>query len=92
MNQWLDFGIAGFRIDAITFIKKDLTFQSREADGVDGLVKCTKTSRNQPGIGTFLKELKEQTFQKYDCVTVQKLQGCDTKNWKILLGEMDIFQ
>ncbi|MEG0367422.1 MAG: alpha-amylase family glycosyl hydrolase, partial [Coprobacillus sp.] len=46
---WLEKGIAGFRVDAITFIKKDLSFQSVESDGVDGLSKCTKTCRNQPG-------------------------------------------
>ena len=50
VNWWLDQGIAGFRIDAISFIKKDLMWESREPDGVDGLVKCTKTSRNWPGI------------------------------------------
>uniref|UniRef100_N2A0R8 Alpha-glucosidase n=1 Tax=Eubacterium plexicaudatum ASF492 TaxID=1235802 RepID=N2A0R8_9FIRM len=50
VNRWLDKGIAGFRIDAITFIKKDLTWKNCEADGVDGLAKCTKTCRNQPGI------------------------------------------
>ncbi|MGT2667038.1 alpha-glucosidase [Streptococcus rifensis] len=75
VNAWLEMGIAGFRIDAITFIKKDLTFKSQPADGVDGLVKCTKTSRNQPGIEVFLKELKERCFQKYDCVTVAEAPG-----------------
>lgn len=35
VQQWLDFGIAGFRVDAITFIKKDLSFESKEADGAD---------------------------------------------------------
>lgn len=75
VNQWLDKGIAGFRIDAITFIKKDLSFSDREADGADGLVKCTKTVRNQPGIGEFLHELKEQTFKKHDCVTVAEAPG-----------------
>lgn len=75
VNQWLDKGIAGFRIDAITFIKKNLSFSDREADGADGLVKCTKTVRNQPGIGEFLHEMKEQTFKKHDCVTVAEAPG-----------------
>lgn len=75
INHWLAKGIAGFRVDAITFIKKDLSFAIREADGVDGLVKCTKTCRNQPGIGTFLQELNERCFKKYDCVTVAEAAG-----------------
>ena len=35
INWWLEKGVAGFRVDAITFIKKDLTFASRETE--DGL-------------------------------------------------------
>lgn len=91
VNQWLDFGIAGFRIDAITFIKKDLTFQNREADGVDGLVKCTKTSRNQPGIGVFLRELKENTFKKHDCVTVAEAPGVKYEELEDFIGENGYF-
>lgn len=75
VNWWLEKGIAGFRIDAITFIKKDLTFSNREPDGEDGLAKCTKGARNQPGIGAFLRELKEETFHKYGCVTVAEAPG-----------------
>ncbi|MFC3927525.1 alpha-glucosidase [Streptococcus caprae] len=75
INQWLELGIAGFRVDAITFIKKDLSFKSIEPDGVDGLAKCTKTSRNQPGIEVFLKELQERCFKPYDSVTVAEAPG-----------------
>lgn len=91
VNQWLDFGIAGFRIDAITFIKKDLTFQDGEADGADGLVKCTKMSRNYPGIGKFLQELKEETFQKHDCVTVAEAPGVRYEELEDFIGEKGYF-
>lgn len=73
VNWWLDKGIAGFRIDAITFIKKDLTWKNREADGADGFAKCTKASRNQPGIGFFLG-LKGCLFNN----NVLALFGADT--------------
>lgn len=75
VNWWLDKGIAGFRIDAITFIKKDLAFQDLRPDGVDGLAKCTRASRNQPGIGAFLGELKRETFDRRQCVTVAEAPG-----------------
>ncbi|WNZ89829.1 glycoside hydrolase family 13 protein [Streptococcus iniae] len=75
VNSWLDLGIAGFRVDAITFIKKDLSFKSIEPDGVDGLAKCTKVSRNQPGIDVFLKELNEKCFKPYQAVTVAEAPG-----------------
>lgn len=91
VNWWLDKGIAGFRVDAITFIKKDLTWDSREPDGVDGLVKCTSASRNQPGIGEFLQELKEKTFDRHECVTVAEAAGVSYDELDQFMGENGYF-
>lgn len=91
VNWWLEKGIAGFRIDAITFIKKDLSWKNCEADGVDGLVKCTKTSRNQEGIGTFLHELKERTFDQHECVTVAEAPGVPYDELDEFIGENGYF-
>lgn len=91
VNWWLEKGIAGFRIDAITFIKKDLTWKDREADGVDGLAKCTKAARNQPGIGKFLNELKENTFKKHDCMTVAEAPGVPYEELEEFIGEDGYF-
>ena len=70
INWWLDKGLAGFRIDAIINIKKDLSFQDFEADGDDGLCDMIKMLEKVIGIGDMLKELKEETFDKYDAFTV----------------------
>lgn len=91
INYWLAKGIAGFRVDAITFIKKDLSFASRASDGVDGLVKCTKTCRNQQGIGLFLNELNEQCFKKYDCMTVAEAAGVHYDELDDYIGEDGYF-
>ncbi|MCI8516399.1 MAG: alpha-glucosidase [Hungatella sp.] len=91
VNWWLKKGIAGFRIDAITFVKKDLTWKSREADGADGLSKCTKSSRNQPGIGSFLHELRERTFDRYPCVTVAEAPGVAYGELGDFIGEEGYF-
>ncbi len=91
INYWLEKGIAGFRVDAITFIKKDLSFQSLEADGVDGLVKCTKTCRNQPGIEEFLNEMNEKCFAKYDCMTVAEAAGVEYNQLDQFIGEKGFF-
>lgn len=91
VNQWLEFGIAGFRVDAITFIKKDLSFESGEADGTDGLMKCTKTCRNQPGIEKFLRELKERCFDRYDCVSVAEAPGVAYDELDDFIGEDGYF-
>ena len=91
VNWWLNKGIAGFRVDAINFIKKDQTWASREPDGPDGLVDCTKTSRNQPGMGAFLEELGRETFQKHDCVTVAEAAGVDYEDLEAFIGEHGYF-
>ena len=70
VNWWLDKGLAGFRIDAIINIKKDVTFPSYEPDGPDGLVTCVRMLESVHGIGDFLEELKHETFEKYDAFTV----------------------
>lgn len=91
INQWQKLGVAGFRVDAITFIKKDLSFQSRESDGVDGLVKCTAAVRNQKGIEALLYELKERTFKKYDCMTVAEAAGLRYEQLDDFIGEDGFF-
>ena len=91
INQWSQIGVAGFRVDAITFIKKDLSFKSQESDGVDGLVKCTKTVRNQEGIENLLSELKEETFKKYDCMTVAEAAGVRYDQLNDFIGEDGFF-
>ncbi|PTE78936.1 glucohydrolase [Staphylococcus equorum] len=84
INWWLEKGLAGFRIDSITFLKKDQDFESLPADGNDGLVTCKHKTRNRPGIESFLIELKQQTFEKFDCITVGEAPG-------VSYGELDEF-
>lgn len=91
VNWWLEKGIAGFRIDAITFVKKDLSWKDRHPDGADGLAKCTKAARNQPGIGTFLHELKEHTFDRHECVTVAEAPGVPYDELEEFIGEQGYF-
>ena len=68
INWWLEKGVAGFRIDAIINIKKDLTFQSLEPDGPDGLVSVWRMVENVDGVGKLLEDLKKNTFEKeYIC-------------------------
>lgn len=91
VNWWLDLGIAGFRVDAITFIKKDLTFKSLPADGVDGLAKCSKASRNRPGIEQFLHELNERCFIPHDSVTVAEAPGVSYDQLDEFIGPQGFF-
>lgn len=91
INTWLGKGIAGFRIDAITFIKKDQDFSSLPADGVDGLSSVKTKSRNRPGIEIFLNELKENTFKKFNCVTVGEAPGVPLEEYAHFIGNDGYF-
>lgn len=73
VNWWLEKGLAGFRIDAIINIKKNLDFPDFEPDGADGLAGCWKMVESVDGVGDFLEDLKKNTFQKYDAFTVAEV-------------------
>ena len=75
VNYWLEKGLGGFRIDAITYIKKDQEFKSLAPDRPDGLANCNELSQNYEGIDEFLLELRERTFDQYDCMTVAEAPG-----------------
>jgi len=70
INWWLEKGLAGFRIDAIINIKKDLRFQDFPADRKDGLCSIDRMLESAEGVLDMLKELKEETFEKFDAFTV----------------------
>ena len=87
INWWLDKGLAGFRIDAIINIKKDLNFPCYEPDGPDGLASCTVMVDNVDGVGEFLQELKHETFDKYDAFTVGEVFNMKEDELEEFVGE-----
>lgn len=89
INWWLEKGIAGFRIDAITFIKKDLSFASRSTN--DGERYPVEKLTDYKGIGTFLDEMKEQCFDKYNCMTVAEAPGVDDAAFERYAGKNGYF-
>lgn len=86
INWWLEMGVAGFRIDAITHLKKDLDWASLPSDGPDGLVSVLKKGQNRPGIDDFLGELKAETFAKYDAVTIGEAYGVPDEDLNKYIG------
>ena len=87
INWWFEKGISGFRIDAIINIKKNLDFPSFPADGDDGLVSCDKMLASAHGIGTFLEEMKHETFDKYDAFTVGEVFHLKEDELREFIGE-----
>lgn len=86
INWWLAKGISGFRIDAITHLKKDLDWASIEPDGEDGLANVVKKGQNRPGLGAFLTELKAKTFDKYNAMTVGEAYGVPATDMPKFIG------
>ncbi len=91
INWWLEKGIAGFRVDAINFIKKDQRYQDGPVDGTDGLSACFAFSRNQPGIEKFFEEMKRETFAKHNCMTVAEAVGVNYPDLGIFIGDQGCF-
>ena len=80
MNWWLDKGIDGFRVDAISHIKKADGFPDMPNPNQKKYVDSFDMHMNVDGIQKYLKELKENTFDKYDIVTVGEANGVDADN------------
>lgn len=91
IRRWLDKGLGGFRIDAITHIKKEPTLSSLPPDGEDGMVGCFAPTRNYPGIGDFLTEMRKETFDKYDCITVAEAAGVPYEDLGAYIGKEGYF-
>ena len=91
INWWLDKGLAGFRIDAIINIKKDLRFEDFKADGEDGLCDISNMINEAVGVGDMLRELKEKTFEKYDAFTVGEVFNAKTGELNKYIGEDGYF-
>lgn len=89
VNWWLNKGIDGFRVDAISHIKKsfdkgDLPYKDEER-----FVESYKGHMNQPGIQTHLQELKDETYSKYDVMTVGEANGVTTEDAHLWVGEKE---
>lgn len=91
INWWLDKGIAGFRIDAIINIKKDLEWRSLPSDRANGLVPVPESLVNAHAIEPFLQELKERTFAKYNAFTVGEVFNETDEELHFFIGKDSVF-
>ena len=91
INWWLEKGIRGFRIDAIINIKKALPFRNYEPDREDGLTSIENMLREAHGIGEFLGEMRNRTFQHYDAFTVGEVFNEKPEEIADFIGENGYF-
>lgn len=90
VNFWLNKGVGGFRLDAITYIKKPEQFTDLPADA-DGLAVIGDATLNQPGLLDYLHELKEHTFDHYDIFTVAEAPGITPEEFDRFTGPDGVF-
>lgn len=84
VNWWLDKGIDGFRIDAITHIKKIPGLPDLPNPEELPYVPSFEGHRNREGIQEWLAELKRETFDRYNVMTVGEAGGVtaeDAADW-----------
>ncbi|MEC1154538.1 glycoside hydrolase family 13 protein [Cytobacillus horneckiae] len=75
VNWWLEKGIDGFRIDAISHIKKRPGLPDIANPESLKYVPSFEMHMNQKGIHNYLKELKDITYGNYDVMTVGEANG-----------------
>ena len=93
MKFWQKKGIAGFRVDAIGNLKKSkATFERKifDPDGDDGMISAESFIHMQDGIEEYLKELRDEVFDKYDMFTVAEVDVPEDK-MPVFIGEDGLF-
>lgn len=71
---WLDLGISGFRIDAVSHLEKSEFIDSDYGDSKSTVLDWNKFS-NLPKVHDYLRELNEALFSKYDALTIGEVGG-----------------
>lgn len=84
IRWWLDRGIDGFRVDAISHAKKEPGLA--DMPNPDGLryVPSYAKHMNVPGIEEYIEDLCKNTFSRYDVMTVGEANGVtaeEGENW-----------
>jgi len=90
-NFWLDKGVGGFRIDAITYIKKPVVLKDLPIDGPDGMSNVHMATANQPGILEYLHEFKREVFAGKDIFTVAEANGVSAEELPRWVGKNSAF-
>lgn len=91
IGRWAAKGVAGFRVDAINFIKKNQDWPDGEVDGADGLASCFPFTRNVEGIDVFFDDMKTKAFDYYNVMSVSEAVGVEYKDAGHYVGDEGYF-
>jgi len=90
-NFWIGKGVGGFRMDAITYIKKPAGFPDGEPDAADGTAGIHKMTANTEGILDYLHEFKAAVQDGKDIFTVGETNGVSPEELPLWVGENGVF-
>ena len=88
---WLEKGVGGFRVDAITYIKKPEIFVDGKPDASDGTVNIHTMTANTPGILDFLHEFKREVREGNDIFMVGEANGVSAGELSQWVGDDGVF-
>lgn len=90
-NFWADKGVGGFRVDAVTYIKKPSDLKDGVVDGIDGLSGIHAMTANTYGILDFLHEFKDRVAKGRDIFMVGEANGVSVEELTDWVGTDGVF-
>ncbi|MCH3967185.1 MAG: alpha-glucosidase [Atopobiaceae bacterium] len=90
-NFWADKGVGGFRVDAVTYIRKPDEFRDGTPDADDGMVRIHDMTANTPGILDYLHEFKDAVCDGRDIFTVGEANGVVASDLPLWVGDDGVF-
>lgn len=90
-NFWVEKGAGGFRLDAISYIKKPDEYVDGTPDAEDGTVNVHTMTAVLPGILDYLHEFKENVREGHDIFTVGEANGVKPEDLKYWVGSEGVF-
>ena len=90
-NFWVEKGVGGFRLDAITYIRKPDVFLDGKPDADDGTVGIHSMIANTDGILDYLHEFKSSVQEGTDIFTVGEANGVSAGELSEWVGTDGVF-
>lgn len=88
---WLGKGVGGFRVDAVTYIKKPSGMPDCQSDSADGTADIHAATANTGGIIDFIKEFARNVSEGRDIFTVAEANGVSSSELPHWVGSMGAF-
>ena len=87
---YLDLGVDGFRLDAISHLGKDLSFSDSTLPlDQDGMVLDTSKFANREEMYVYLNEFKEKVLSHYPCLSLGEAGGGISPEQSLRLTDID---